>query len=309
LAGVLLFVALFAPVLANDVPLCARVDGTWSFPAFQELVGRAPPGPDGSWKQWHAARAADSGDFAVFPLWSHGPFETDLDHMRAAPSWAHPLGTDDTGRDVLSRLLRGARTTIGTSLLGVLLAALIGTALGAAAGMRRGAVDALVLRLIEVFLCFPLLLLLLAVAACFGSSTWAVVVAFAAAMWSSFARIVRGQLLSLREREFVPVARHLGVDGWRLFVRHLLPQVRGPIGVTAAFCMAHAIVAESTLSFLGVGPGVQAGSWGGVLAQGKASAHLWVWHLWVFPGAAIVGAVVCCHALADRVGPAEAARP
>ena len=156
------------------------------------------------------------------------------------------------------------------------------------------------LQAIEVFVCFPTLLLLLAIGACFGSSPMAVVAAFAATMWPSFARSVRGELLSLREREFVATARDLGVRGFALFRGHLWPSLRGQAAVVAAFCMAHAIVAESTLSFLGIGPGVQAGSWGSVLAQGKADAHLWVWHLWVFPGALIAGSVWCCHALADR---------
>lgn len=303
-AALLAVAAVFAPVLANDVPLVARVAGQWSFPAFAELVTAPPPGPgDLGWKEWHRGLAADSADFAVWPIWSFGPTETLPELARQGPSWRHPLGNDDTGRDVLARLLRGARTTIGTGLAGVLLAAVFGTLLGALAGMRGRLVDALVMRLVEVFLCFPTLLLLLAVAACFGNSRLAMVVAFAATMWPSFARIVRGELLSLREREFVPVARHLGVGERRLFVRHLLPQLQGQIGVVAAFCMGSAIVAESTLSFLGVGPGVQSGSWGGVLAQGKANAHLWVWHLWAFPGALIAGAVICCHAIADRLQP------
>jgi ABC-type dipeptide/oligopeptide/nickel transport system permease subunit len=305
-AAVLAAIALFAPVLANDVPLCARVDGRWSFPAVEELVGRAPPGPgDLGWKQWHSQLPESSPDFAVFPPWSYGPTETDPQRMRAGPSLQHPLGNDDTGRDVLARLLRGARATVGISLCGVLLAAIVGTLLGALAGLRRGFADAVVMRLVEVFLCFPVLLMLLAVSACFGRSSLAVVAAFAATMWPSFARIVRGELLSLREREFVQVARHLGIGSRRLFTHHLLPQLKGQIGVVAAFCTAHAIIAESTLSFLGIGAGVQGGSWGGVLAQGKANAHLWVWHLWLFPGIAIVGTVMLCHVLADRLRPRE----
>ncbi len=303
-AGVLGIIALLAPILANDVPLVARVAGHYAFPAFAELIGTAPPGPgDLGWKAWHAQLPADSADFALFPLWPYGTAETDVLHARGGPSLAHPLGTDDTGRDVLARLVRGTRLTVGTGLAGVLIAAIIGVLLGAIAGTRRGIADVLVLRAIEVFLCFPVLLLMFAVAASFGSSPFAIVVAFAAYMWPSFARIVRGELLSLREREFVPVARHLGVGEWRLLTHHLLPQLLGQIGVVAAFCMANAIVAESTLSFLGIGPGVQGGSWGGVLAQGKANAHLWIWHLWLFPGAAIVATVVLCHTLADRLRP------
>jgi len=302
-ALVLLVVALAAPLISNDVPLLARVDGDWRFPAFADLVGSVPAGPGGlAWKDWRDGLADDAADFAVFPPWPHGYAETDFSRLRAGPSLSHPLGNDDTGRDVLARLLRGARQTLGTSLLGVFFAALLGSAVGAIAGMRRGLVDRAALSLIEVFLCFPALLLLLVVSACFGDSSIGIVVAFALSMWPSFARIVRGELLSLREREFVAVARGLGVTGWHLFWRHLLPQLRGQVAITAAFCMATGIVAESTLSFLGIGPGIQSGSWGGVLAQGKANAHLGVWHLWLFPGAAIVSAVVCCHAIADRMG-------
>ncbi|MGE3171654.1 MAG: ABC transporter permease [Planctomycetota bacterium] len=303
-AAALLFVVAFAPVLANDVPLCARVDGRWSFPAVVEIWGQAPPSPSGArWKDWRATLPKGSGDFAVFPPWPYGPAETDLSRMRAGPSWGHPMGCDDTGRDVLARLLRGARSTVGLSVLGVLLAGVLGSLLGALAGLRRGAVDWVVLRLVEVFLCFPILLLVLAVAAFYGDSKAGVVVAFALTIWPSFARMVRGSLLSLREREFVRVARHLGVPDRRIVLAHLLPQLRGQIAVVAAFGMAHAVIAESTLSFLGIGPGVQGGSWGGVLAQGKASAHLWVWHLWLFPGALIVATVICCHVIADRLRP------
>jgi len=118
--------------------------------------------------------------------------------------------------------------------------------------------------------------------------------------WTSFARIVRGELLSLRERDFVLIARGLGVSEWRILARHLLPQIRSQIAVTAAFCMASAVVAESTLSFLGLGPNATS-SWGTMLRQGSERAHVGEWHLWLFPTAAIVAVVGCCHALADRL--------
>ena len=158
-----------------------------------------------------------------------------------------------------------------------------------------------VLRLVEVFLCFPSLLFLLFATAFFGDSTIGLVLVMASIFWTSFARIVRGELLSLRERDFVLVARGLGVSEWRILARHLLPQARSQIGVTAAFCMASSIVAESTLSFLGLGPGPAATSWGNMLRQGSELAHVGAWHLWVFPTAAIVAVVVTCHVLADRL--------
>jgi peptide/nickel transport system permease protein len=305
-AALLLLLALFGPLLANDVPLVARVGGHWSFPALAELFGAAPPGPgDLSWRQWAERLPAGGGDFCWWTIWAHGPLETDLQRAAALPSLPHPLGQDDSGRDVLARMIRGTRPAVGYGACGVLLAAAIGVLLGGLAGHRRGLFDIGVLRLVELFLCFPMVLALLAFAAVFGDSAIGVVVVFALAMWPSFARIVRGELLALREREFVAAARGLGIPEWRIVLRHMLPQVRGQIAVTAAFCMAQAVVAESTLSFLGIGPGAQAGSWGGLLAQGKQNAQLGAWHLWCFPGAAIVATVMCCHALADRMRPRE----
>ncbi len=307
-AGLVVVIGLLAPLLSNDVPLVARVGGRWSFPAFADCFGQAPAGPgDLAWKQWWSRLPADSPDFAIMPLWPHGPAETNSAKFRAAPSFSHPLGNDDTGRDVLSRLVHGAGTAVGLGVPAVLLAALLGTLLGALAGFRRGLCDVIVLRLIELFMCFPSLLSLLFAAAFFGDSRVGLIVVMASLFWTSFARIVRGELLSLRERDFVLAARGLGVGEWRLLTHHMLPQVKSQVGVTAAFCMANAVVAESTLSFLGLGPGQAASSWGTMLRQGSEQAHLGAWHLWLFPAAMIVAVVVCCHVLADRLRERERA--
>jgi peptide/nickel transport system permease protein len=301
-AVLVLVVGLLAPLLANDVPWCARVAGSWSFPAFQDYVGTPAPGPgDLSWKQWWASVPRDADDFAIMPPWPYGPGETDPARFGAGPSFAHPLGNDATGRDVLSRLIHGAGTAIGLGGTAVLLGCLLGTLLGALAGHCRGVVDVVVMRLVEVFVCFPVLLFLLFASAFLGESRVGLVLVMASLFWTSFARIVRGELLALREREFVVVARRLGVPELRILFRHLLPLLRSQIGVTAAFCMASAIVAESTLSFLGLGPGQTASSWGGLLREGTQMVHLGVWHLWLFPTAVIVAVVMCCHVLADQL--------
>ncbi|MBX3464043.1 MAG: ABC transporter permease [Planctomycetes bacterium] len=299
LAFVLL--GLLAPFLANDVPLVARVGGVWSFPALADCFGVPTAGPgDLSWKQWWSRLGPDDADFACMPPWPYGPRETDTTRLAAAPSLSHPLGNDDTGRCVLSRLLHGAGTAVRIGGGSVLLAGVLGTLLGALAGRRRGVVDFLVLRLIELCLCFPSLLFLLFATAFLGGSAASLTLVLAALFWTSFARIVRGELLSLREREFVRVARGLGVGEWRLLTAHLLPQLWSPIGVTAAFCFAAGIVAESTLSFLGLGPQAPS-SWGAMLRQGAAMAPVGAWHLWLFPSVAIVAVVAGCHALADRL--------
>jgi peptide/nickel transport system permease protein len=301
-AVLVVVVGFFAPLLANDVPLVARIGGHWSFPAADDWFGTPPPGPgDLSWKQWWSRLPAGGDDFAIMPPWPYGPGETNPQLFRAGPSIAHPFGNDDTGRDVLARLVHGASAAVRIGGASVAIGALLGVLLGALAGYRRGAADFVVMRLVEVFLCFPTLLFLLFATAFFGDSTLGMIVVMASLFWTSFARIVRGELLSLRERDFVLVARGLGVPGGRILFRHLLPQLWSPIGVTAAFCMATAVTAEATLSFFGLGPGQMLASWGTMLRQGSELAHLGAWHLWVFPAVAIIGVVVCCHLLADRL--------
>lgn len=294
-------VGLFAPLLANDVPLVASVDGHWRFPAFQDLLGEPPPPPaDDSWKQWWSRLRPDDQDWAWMPPWPYGPLETDVDRVLQRPCFEHPFGSDDTGRDVLARIVHGAATAIGIGLPAVLVAGLFGSLLGAWAGFARGAIDVFVQRLIELALCFPSLLFLLFAASFFGRTWFGLAVTMALLFWIGFARIVRGELLSLRERDFVLVARGLGVSTPRLLLRHMLPQLLGQIGVTAAFYLAGAIVIESTMSFLGIGP-IADSSWGEMVRQGTESAALGAWHLWLFPSLAIVALVLACHALTDRV--------
>ncbi len=300
-AALMLAVAALAPLLANDVPLVARVGGHWSFPAFGDAIGAPVPGPgDLDWKRWWSRLPREGSDFAWMPPWPFGPFEVDFERANAGPSWLHPFGTDELGRDILARLVHGTRASVGLGALAVALAALVGVLLGGLAGLVGGWADAAVLRLVEVFLCFPALPFLMFGAAFFGDSQLALVLVMAALFWTSFARIVRGELLSLREREFVAVARGLGVDRGRILLHHLWPQVRSQVAVTAAFCLAAAIVAESTLSFLGLGAGAAGTSWGTVLRQGSGQAHLSAWHGWAFPAAVIAAAVVTFHQLADR---------
>jgi len=301
LLGFTAFVGLFAPVLANDVPLAARIGGVWSFPAVEDWFGTPPPGPgDLSWKQWWSRLPAGSEDVAIMPPWPYGPGETNPNLFRAAPSVAHPFGNDDTGRDVLARVVHGAGAAVRIGGAAVAIGALLGVLLGALAGYRRGVADFVVMRFVEVFLCFPTLLFLVFATAFFGDSTTGVVVVMAALFWTSFARIVRGELLSLGERDFVLVARGLGVPGRTILLRHLLPQLWSQVGVTAAFCMATAIAAEATLSYFGLGPG-ETVSWGTMLRQGSELAHVGAWHLWFFPTLAIVVVVGSCHLLADRL--------
>ena len=299
--GGLLAVAVFAPLLANDRPLIARVGGELRFPAFATYLGDRSAAPGGvPWKRWWAELPEASDDWAVMPPWPYGPGEVDGDSIGSRPRLGHPMGNDDTGRDVLARVLHGTTTALVIGAGAVLLAFAIGVPLGAIAGYSGGWVDVLLSRVIEVFVCFPALFLVLAASAFLGGSSIAVIVVLGVVYWTAFARIVRGELLSLREREFVVAARGVGVGVARLLLVHLLPCTRGPLLVTAAFLVANAIVVESTLSFLGVGVGLQGASWGAMLAQGRLHATDGLWHLWLFPAAALIFTVCTLHALADR---------
>ena len=307
-------VGVFAPILANDLPVIASVDGEWQFPAFHTYISdERPPTPgQGSWKQWWANLPEDSDDWALMPFIPYGPNETVRDHVNTAPHWeslgSHYLGNDDTGRDVLARLIHGASTALFIAIGVVLLAAAIGVPLGAVAGYWGGVPDVIVNSVVQLFLCFPPFFFVLAVMAFLGNSLSGVVIVLGLLYWVSFARIVRGEFLSLREREYAKCARGLGIGPIRVILRHLLPAARGPILVNAAFVAASAILVESTLSFLGLGPGLATVSWGKILMQGKKYAHDGAWHLWLFPSIALIATVYGLHSWADLVRRAPARR-
>lgn len=305
----ILFAGVFAPALANGVPLAVRDRGAWTFPALAEAFGRSSASPDGgSWRRWlQSSRAAEAAVW--MPPIPHDPLATDLTAADAAPSAAHWLGCDATGRDLLARVVHGARGVVAVAAPAVLLAALLGVWLGALAGLRRGVVEALVLRLVELIACLPLLLFLLFAAAWCGGSAAALRVTLVALLWPSFARVVRGELLALAEQEFVHTARGLGLSDGRILRRHVLPQLAGQVATTAAFCLAGAVVAESTLSFLGLGPGAASPTWGGLLREGAASAPLGAWRPLLAPAAALLALVIACHRVAERCqsGPVAAA--
>ena len=297
-------VGIGAPFVCGGLPLLAHTERGFAAPAFADLVAEAPSAPGGgTWKAWWLTRDDRNPGWACMPLVPFGPDEVDPEAVRSGPSARHWLGTDDVGRDLLARSVHGAATAVLVALGAVLLAALIGLPLGIAAGLRGGWVDAGVARLIEIFCCFPKLLFALVVGAFLGPSLGTVIVVLGLIGWTTFARLARGELLSLREREFVQTARLLGVGELRLVTRHLLPAMRGPLLVACAFGCADAVLVESTLSFLGLGPGLQVASWGGMLAQAKAHPSFSAWHLWVFPGLLLLVTVWALHAAVDAVRP------
>ncbi len=214
------------------------------------------------------------------------------------PGSAHWFGTDEIGRDVLSRLLFGARSSLAVGWLAVALAISIGTAVGLVAGWGGGVVDAIAMRLVDLLLAFPRLFLALLIIAFWGPSAWLVTVVLGLTGWMATARLVRAQVLGLRDQEFIVAARALGMPIRRLLWRHLLPQCTGTIVVAATLMLGNTILAESALSFLGLGVQVPDASWGGMLNEARG---VWrsAWWLALFPGILITGTVIAHNVMGD----------
>ncbi len=230
----------------------------------------------------------------------HGPYAIDLSAYRLGPSANHPLGTDSAGRDVFSRLLFAGRVSLSVGLVAVSIYTLIGVLLGALAGFYGGWVDSVVMRLADVFLSFPTLIIIITMASVLGPSIYNVMLAIGLLGWPPIARLLRGDLLSLREREFILGARAAGVGNARLIFRHLLPNAMAPVLVAATFGIAYAILIEAGLSFLGLGVQPPTPSWGNMLtdAQSLTVLESMPW-LWLPPGVMIALAVLSINFIGD----------
>lgn len=226
------------------------------------------------------------------------PNQQHLTERLHPPSSTHFLGTDDLGRDVFSRLLHGGRVSLQVGILAVAIAVTLGTLVGLVAGYFGGVVDAVLMRVVDIVLCFPTLFLILMVIAFLEPSLWNVMAVIGFTSWPGLARLVRGETLSLRERDFLLAARGLGLSAPRILLVHLLPNLVAPILVSATLGVGGAILTESALSFLGLGVQPPMSSWGNILTSGKDYMHV-AWWLSVFPGLAILLTVLSLNLLGE----------
>lgn len=241
---------------------------------------------------------------ALFAPWvaPRDPFAVDLDAYREPPSSKYLLGTDSSGRDVLSRLIYAARVSLSVGVLAVGVYACIGIVLGSLAGYYGGWVDHLVMRLADVLLSFPLLLLLLTLVAIVGPSIWNAILVIGFVGWPGLARLVRGELLSLKTQEFVEAARAAGATDARIILLHMLPNVLPTVMVNLTLGVAHAILLESSMSFLGVGVPPPTPSWGNMMTDAQSLTILrdMPW-LWLPPGAMIAVSVLSINFIGDAL--------
>lgn len=239
---------------------------------------------------------------AVLAPWvaPYDPWAIDLTRELSAPSAHHWFGAGENGIDVLTHVLYGARVSLIVSLFAVLLSATVGVVLGGIAGYAGGLLDEGMMRVVDVVLAFPGILLAIFITAVMGPSLTNVVFALTATGWTGYARLMRGQILSLREREYVQAARVLGAGHGRILFRHLLPNAAGPLLVQATFAVPGIILAEASLSFLGLGVPPGTPSWGALVDQG--TQYLLVApHIAVFPGVALAIVVLGFNFLGDAL--------
>ena len=260
------------------------------------------------WRRFLENRMAVAGSVVVLALFvvslfapwlaPYDPSAIDLEKVLMPPSGDHWLGTDPLGRDVLSRMIWGARISLKVGFVATGIAILIGAVLGALSGYYGGWTDAVIMRFVDIMLCFPAFFLILAVIAILEPSIWNIMLIIGATGWMGITRLVRADFISLKERDFVLAARVIGASDLRIIFVHILPNAMASILVTATLGVAGAILTESALSFLGIGVQPPTPSWGNILTAGKDNIDI-AWWLSLYPGLAILVTVLGYNLLGE----------
>jgi peptide/nickel transport system permease protein len=262
------------------------------------------------WERFLKNKMAVAGSLVVLLLFAvsllapwiapYDPSMIDLTQVLAAPSSAHPFGTDQLGRDVLSRMIWGARISLKVGFVATGIAILLGAILGAVSGYYGRWVDAVIMRFVDIMLCFPAFFLILAVIAILEPSIWNIMIIIGLTGWMGITRLVRADFISLKERDFVLAARVIGASDPRIIFIHILPNAMASILVAATLGIAGAILTESALSFLGIGVQPPTPSWGNILTAGKDNIDI-AWWLSLYPGLAILITVLGYNLLGEGI--------
>ncbi len=238
---------------------------------------------------------------AIFGPWiaPYDPNEMAFD-MMLSPSWSHPLGTDDLGRDLLSRIIVGSQVSMFVGVATVAIALVVGVTLGVLAGYFGGWLDHIIMRYIDLQWAFPNIIIAVYLVAVFGTGLLNLIIAISLAFFDDFARIARGMVLSIKEEQYVAAARTVGVSHFRIMWRHILPNAMAPIIVQATVSISYAILAEASLSFLGLGVEASTPTWGLILSDARSFITR-AWGLGIFPGVAIMLTVLSINFIGDAL--------
>ena len=282
LVVIMFIIAFLAPIIANDEPILYKEEGKWYFPAlkYYHEFRRV------EWDEERDKIKSAPERFALYPPIPYDPIKKSLRERLQPPSKEHLLGTDNLGRDVLTRLIYGARVSLLVGFVAMGIALIIGIPVGAAAGYYGGITDITISRIIEIVMCFPAFFLILTILAYLPPNMWNIMIVIGLRRWVSIARYIRGEFMRIKEQDYAFAARALGARDMRIIFRHILPNSLAPVLVSAAFGVANAILIEASLSFLGFGVPPPHPTWGGILSLARSYIET-AWWLALFPGIAI----------------------
>jgi peptide/nickel transport system permease protein len=297
---VLIYLAVFADFLAYNKPLYTQYEGKTYFPVVYDYLS------DLGLYKWDQNlilanwKKLDDQNLLQNTIWPAVPYaanETDLANAVVKPSGDHYLGTDPAGRDVLAGIIHGARISLSVGFIAAGIAILLGVALGSFAGFYGGKVDITIMRLVEIFMTLPTFFLIVTIVAMYGSSIWLVMAAIGITSWTGDAKLIRGEVLKVKNMEYVTAASSLGFSNLRIVFRHVLPNAIAPVLVSGAFAIAGAILLEASLSFLGFGVKATTVTWGSLINEARQASNAW-W-LAIFPGLMIFISVVSYNLIGE----------
>lgn len=296
----LVFLALTADFLASSKPLYAVYNGETYFPVVKDYLnslGISKWSPDMININWKELEDNNKLESVVWTPVPYGSREIDLSNSLSPPEGDHYLGTDGIGRDLLAGLIHGSRVSLSVGFIAAGIALLIGICLGSIAGFYGGKVDLLIMRFVEIMVTLPTFFLIITIVAIYGSSIWYIMMAIGLTSWTGDAKLIRGEVLKVRNMEYITAANSIGLPNRQIIFRHVIPNAIAPVLVSGAFAIAGAILTEAALSFLGFGVSATTVTWGSLLNEARGASNAW-W-LAIFPGFMIFIAVVTYNLIGE----------